>query len=230
MSENPEVVPAGTETLEVLSTGRGAFGIDGTPDVSGYGGLVRRTIATPAATRPYGGWYDEALDTLAQELGDHFGPAVQKVVIAHDQLTLEVAREHLLEVMTTLRDHPDLRFEMCMGASGVHWPEDLNRELHVHYPMLSMTHNRRLSVETTCPDADPHIPSIVGIYPGNNWHERETFDFFGVVFDGHPGLTRIEMPDDWPGHPQRKDYPLCGIPVEYKGATVPPPDIRREYM
>ena len=229
MSENPEVVPAGTETLEVLSTGRGAFGIDGTPDVSGSGGLVRRTIGTPETQRPYGGWYDEAGDTLAQELGDNFGPAVQKVVIAHDQLTLEVAREHLLEVMTTLRDHPGLRFEMCMGASGVHWPEDLNRELHVHYPMLSMTHNRRLSVETTCPDSDPHIPSIVGIYPGNNWHERETFDFFGVVFDGHPGLTRIEMPDDWAGHPQRKDYPLGGIPVEYKGATVPPPDNRREY-
>ena len=92
-----------------------------------------------------------------------------------------------------------------------------------------MTHNRRLSVETTCPDSDRHVSSIVDIYPGNNWHERETFDFFGVVFDGHPGLTRIEMPDDWVGHPQRKDYPLGGIPVEYKGATVPPPDTRREY-
>ncbi|HNE88121.1 MAG: NADH-quinone oxidoreductase subunit C [Candidatus Nanopelagicales bacterium] len=233
MSENPEsaadVVPAGTETLDVISSGQGAFGVDGTPDVSGYGGLVRRVYAAPAATRPYGGWFDEAVDTLAGALGDAFGPAVSKVVIAHDQLTLEVEREHLHDVMQTLRDHPALRFEVCLGANGVHWPEDAGRELHVHYPMLSMTHNRRLSVETTCPDSDPHVPSIVDIYPGNNWHERETFDFFGVVFDGHPGLTRIEMPDDWVGHPQRKDYPLGGIPVEYKGATVPPPDTRREY-
>ncbi|MEI2642560.1 MAG: NADH-quinone oxidoreductase subunit C [Candidatus Nanopelagicales bacterium] len=229
MTENPEVVPAGTETLEVLSESRGAFGVEGTPDVSGYGGLVRRTLAPPAATRPYGGWYDDAVDTLAASLGDNFGPAVQKVILAQDQLTLEVAREHLPAVMQTLRDHPDLRFEMCLGASGMHWPDDTGRELQVHYPLLSMTHNRRLSVITTCPDADPHIPSVVSVYPGNNWHERETFDFFGVIFDGHPALTRIEMPDDWVGHPQRKDYPLGGIPVEYKGATVPPPDDRREY-
>ena len=79
------------------------------------------------------------------------------------------------------------------------------------------------------PDDDPRIPSIVGTYPTNDWHERETWDMFGIVFEGHPGLTRILMPDDWPGHPQRKDYPLGGIPVEYKGATIPAPDQRRSY-
>ena len=61
------------------------------------------------------------------------------------------------------------------------------------------------------------------------FRERETWDFFGIVFDGHPALTRIQMPDDWPGHPQRKDYPLGGIDVEYKGAVIPPPDTRRSY-
>jgi len=84
-------------------------------------------------------------------------------------------------------------------------------------------------VEVSAPDSDPHIPSVCSVYPGNDWHERETWDFFGIIFDGHPGLTRIEMPDDWPGHPQRKDYPLGGIPVEYKGAQIPPPDERRSY-
>jgi 3-hydroxyethyl bacteriochlorophyllide a dehydrogenase len=83
--------------------------------------------------------------------------------------------------------------------------------------------------QVSTPDADPRIPSIVGIYPTCDWHERETWDFFGIVFEGHPALTRIAMPDDWPGHPQRKDYPLGGIPVEYKGATTPPPDQRRSY-
>jgi len=229
MPETSDVVPSGTETLEVLETGRGSFGAEGSPDVSGYGRLERRVYAPPAATKPYGGWFDEAVDTLAGQLGDAFGPAVSKVVIANGQLTLQVEREHLPAVMRTLRNHPALRFEICLGASGVHWPQDSSREMHVHYPMLSMTHNRRLFVEVTCPQADPHIPSIVDLYPGNNWHEREVYDFFGVVFDGHPGLTRIAMPDDWVGHPQRKDYPLGGIPVEYKGATVPPPDDRREY-
>ena len=131
--------------------------------------------------------------------------------------------------MQALRDDPALRFEMCMGVSGVHYPHETGRELHAVYPLLSITHNRRVRLEVTCPDADPHIPSIVSVYPANDWHERETFDFFGIVFDGHPGLTRIVMPDDWPGHPQRKDYPLGGIPVEYKGAQIPPPDERRSY-
>ena len=87
----------------------------------------------------------------------------------------------------------------------------------------------RVRLEVSAPDADPHIPSLVGVYPACNWHERETWDFFGIIFDGHPALTRIQMPDDWKGHPQRKDYPLGGIPVEYRGAKIPAPDERRHY-
>jgi NADH-quinone oxidoreductase subunit C len=118
---------------------------------------------------------------------------------------------------------------MSMGVSGVHYPHQTDAELHAVYHIRSMTHNRQIRVETTAPDVDPHIPSTVDVYPTNNWHERETYDFFGIVFDGHPALTRIEMPDDWVGHPQRKDYPLGGVPVEYKGATIPAPDQRRMY-
>jgi NADH-quinone oxidoreductase subunit C len=132
-------------------------------------------------------------------------------------------------VATLLRDEPALAFEMCLGVSGVHYPWDIGGELHAVYPLLSIRHNRRLRLEVSAPDADPHIPSLVGVYPTCDWHERETWDFFGIVFDGHPALTRIEMPDDWKGHPQRKDYPLGGIPVEYRGATVPPPEDRRSY-
>ena len=106
---------------------------------------------------------------------------------------------------------------------------DTGRELHAVYHFTSMTHNRRIRVEVSVPDADPHLPSLCPVYPAVDWHEREAFDMFGLVFDGHPALTRILMPDDWPGHPQRKDYPLGGIPVEYKGASIPPPDQRRSY-
>jgi len=84
-------------------------------------------------------------------------------------------------------------------------------------------------IEVSVSDQDPHVPSVTEVYPTANWHERETWDFFGIVFDGHPALTRIHMPDDWPGHPQRKDYPLGGLPVEYFGALIPPPDERRSY-
>jgi len=219
----------GTEQIDVR---RGMFGPSGTGDTSGYGGLVRRVQLPGATPRPYGDWFDAAADELDSALvsaGYSFDDAIEKVVVEHGELTFFVRRERLLDVMRSLRDQAALRFEMCMGVSGVHYPHETGRELHAVFPMMSVTHNRRLRVEVTCPDADPHVPSVTSVYPGNDWHERETWDFFGIVFDGHPALTRIEMPDDWPGHPQRKDYPLGGIPVEYKGADIPPPDERRAY-
>jgi NADH-quinone oxidoreductase subunit C len=215
----------------------GMFGARTTGDTSGFGRLVVRQAPKVSAQRPYGGprttgaegEFDEIADSLEQAYPD-FGDAVERVVVDRGELTFVVRREHLLGVIQVLRDDPRLRFELCLGVSGVHYPEETGAELHAVYPFLSITNNRRIRVEVTCPDADPHIPSIVPVYPTNNWHERETYDFFGLVFDGHPALTRIMMPDDWMGHPQRKDYPLGGIPVEYRGATVPPPDERRSYV
>lgn len=215
----------------VLAIGRGAFGVRDSGDTSGFGGLVRTLTAPPAATPPYGGWFDEACALIRERLDRLGAPGgVERVIVEHGALRLLVARQCLLEVAQLLRDHPRLRFEMCMSVSGVHWPADHGAELHALYHLLSVTHNRRIALEVTCPDADPHIPSIVPVYPGADWHERETYDFFGIIFDDHPHLTRIEMPDDWPGHPQRKDYPLGGIPVEYKGALIPAPDERRAYQ
>jgi len=224
--------PAPESRAETIDVRSGMFGAGGTGDTSGYGGLVRAVQLPGSTPRPYGEWFDEAADTLAASLGGGavgYDDAIEKVVVERGELTFHVRREALVAVMQRLRDEPGLRFEMCMGASGVHYPQESGRELHVVYPLLSVTHNRRVRVEVSCPDSDPHIPSVVSVYPGNDWHERETWDFFGIVFDGHPGLTRIQMPDDWPGHPQRKDYPLGGIPVEYKGAQIPPPDERRSY-
>jgi NADH-quinone oxidoreductase subunit C len=205
------------------------FGVSGTGDTSGYGRLARAIALSGATPRPYGGYFDDVADRLESTLGEMFRSAVEKVVVDRGQITFFVRRQDLVEVVRQLRDDPALRFEFCSGVSGVHYPQDTGRELHAVYHLLSMTHNRRIRLEVTAPDDDPHIPSVVSVYPTNDWHERETYDFFGVIFDGHPALTRIEMPDDWPGHPQRKDYPLGGIPVEYKGATIPPPDQRRAY-
>ena len=223
-----------SDDREVISVGRGMFGIQGTGDTSGYGRLVREISLPGSSPRPYGGYFDDVIDRLTDVLGDLLGPegfaaAVERVVVHRDQLTLEVRREHLPAVAQALRDDDELRFELCCGVSGVHYPDDLGRELHAVYPLMSITHNRRIQVEVTCPNSDPHVPSLFSVYPTTDWHERETYDFFGIIFDGHPGLTRIEMPDDWVGHPQRKDYPLGGVPVEYHGAKIPPPDERRAY-
>ncbi len=226
------VVPDGVSELDVVGVRRGSFQVSGSGDTSGFGGLVSPIIMPAPTERPYGGWFDELADEIELALADRNLPVssvIDKVVVDRDEITFFVLAEYIVDFARMLRDEPGLRFEMCLGVNGVHYPEDKGRELHAVYPFLSITHNRRIRVEVTAPDANPHIPSIVGIYPSNDWHERETWDFFGIVFDGHPSLTRIEMPDDWAGHPQRKDYPLGGIPVEYKGATIPAPDNRRAY-
>jgi len=221
-----DVVPAGVEELEVVDVREGSFGAKGSGDTSGFGGLVRPIVMPGAAQKPYGGWYDQVADDL-----ERLAPpdAIEKIVIDRGEITFFIRRAAILEVVTQLRNAESLRFEFCSSVSGVHYPHETGRELHVVYHLASMTHNRRIRLEVTAPDDDPHVPSVVPIYPTADWQEREAWDMFGLQFDGHPALTRILMPDDWPGHPQRKDYPLGGIPVEYKGGTVPPPDQRRNY-
>lgn len=220
--------------LGVSQTGSPVIGVrdglwgsgQGSGDTSGFGGMHRVVQLNGEATPPFGGWFDDVADRMA-ELVPHFA---SRVLVWRDEITFVVLRDKLLELVKVLRDDPALRFEVCMSVSGVHYPNMVGAELHSAYQLLSYTHNRRIRLTVTCPDGDPHIPSVVPVYPMANFHERETWDMFGIVYDGHPGLTRILMPDDWAGHPQRKDYPLGGVPVEYKGAVVPPPDERRSYQ
>ncbi|WP_093799621.1 NADH-quinone oxidoreductase subunit C [Streptomyces sp. Wb2n-11] len=220
------------DTAEVIGVRRGMFGAKNGGDTSGYGGLVRVVTLPGASPRPYGGWFDEVADELEGALEEQSllpDNAIEKTVVDRGEITFHIAREHLVQVAKTLRDDPALRFELCTGVSGVHYLEDKGRELHAVYHLRSLTHGRLIRLEVSAPDSDPHVPSLVSVYPTNDWHERETYDFFGLVFDGHPALTRIMMPDDWQGFPQRKDYSLGGIPVEYKGAQIPAPDQRRSY-
>ncbi|QDO87721.1 NADH-quinone oxidoreductase subunit C [Ornithinimicrobium ciconiae] len=234
MTDNPNL-PVGSSDdgvpgePVVVARRTGMFGPSEGGDTSGYGGLQRDILFPGESARPYGGYFDEIADALEEATGTAYTDGV-RVVIDRGEMTLHVAREHLVTITRALRDEPALRFELCLGVNGVHYPQFAGAELHAVNNFMSITHSgRRVRVEVSCPDSDPHLPSIVEIYPANDWHERETWDMFGIIFDGHPALTRILMPDDWPGHPQRKDYPLGGIPVEYKGATIPAPDTRRSY-
>jgi NADH-quinone oxidoreductase subunit C len=226
---------AGSPTKEPVTGEEGAFGVErhgmfgvqGAGDTTGFGGLVRRPFIAPDAERPFGGYFDEVADALEAAYPD-FGDAVTKIVIDRGEITFHVRREHLVGMARTLRDDPALRFELLSSLNGVDYIGTHNR-LHAVYHLTSMTFRRRIRLEVSVSLEDNHIPSVTGVYPTADWQERETWDLFGIIFDGHPGLTRIMMPDDWVGHPQRKDYPLGGIPVEYKGATIPPPDERRAY-
>ncbi|MFD6994077.1 NADH-quinone oxidoreductase subunit C [Streptomyces sp. NPDC059943] len=223
------------QSAEVIGVRKGMFGANNGGDTSGYGGLVRTVSLPGASSRPYGGRdgvFDEIADELEgalEEQGLLLANAIEKTVVDRGEITFHIAREHLVQVARTLRDDPALRFELCTGVSGVHFLGDTGRELHAVYHLRSLTHGRLIRLEVSAPDSDPHVPSLVEVYPTNDWHERETYDFFGLIFDGHPALTRIMMPDDWQGFPQRKDYPLGGIAVEYKGAQIPAPDQRRSY-
>lgn len=199
----------------------------GSGDTSGYGGIVRQLRMPGIPQPPFDDPAADAIHSRALEVIDGFGEF--PVLFDRGELTIYVPRERILDVVAKFRDDAFLRFEVCVSVSGVHYPQQTGAELHSVYHLLSITHNRRVRLEVTCPEEDPHIPSIVATYPHADFHEREAWDMFGIIYDGHPGLTRILMPDDWVGHPQRKDYPLGGVDVEYKGAKVPSPDNRRSY-
>jgi NADH-quinone oxidoreductase subunit C len=218
-----ELPPAG-------AAGRGMFGVQGSGDTSGFGRLVRRRTTVPSATRPFGGWFDEVYDAL-EEAFPGLDDAIEKVVVDRGELTLHIVPERIADVCRTMRDDEALRFELCSSVSGVDYlgAED-GRRLHVVYHLTSMTYRRRIRLEVAVTAENPAVPSVTSVYPTADWQEREAYDMFGIRFEGHPNLTRILMPDDWEGHPQRKDYPLGGIPVEYKGAEIPPPDRRRSYQ
>ena len=126
----------------------GMFGISGSGDTSGYGRLARPTAPQESTPRPFGGYFDDIVDRLIGVFGTGFlAAAIERVVVHRDQLTLHVRREHLVRLASALRDDEGLRFELCCGVSGVHYPDDAGNELHAFYPLLSITHNRRVQLE-----------------------------------------------------------------------------------
>jgi len=228
----------------------GMFGVHGSGDTSGYGLLVLEAHTPVPAERPYGGpggargagderssgsdqygQFDEVADALIAAMAARSIPpqALLQTTVANKEITFYIARDYVTQFLWALRDDESLRFELASSISGVDYGEKVARRLHVVYELTSMTYRRHIRLEVAVDVTDAHVPSAVAVYPTADWQEREIWDMFGINFSGHPGLTRILMPDDWIGHPQRKDYPLGGIPVEYKGAEIPAPDQRRSY-
>ena len=161
---------------------------------------------------------------LAERLADRF-PDLQ---VARGEVSVVVDAGQIVEALTWLRDEPGLEFGWLADLSATDWPE-YDPRFWIAYHLFSMEHRHRVRVKAGLGPIEPRIATVTGVFPTANWLEREVYDMYGVAFVGHPDLRRILMPDDWDGHPQRKDYPLGGVPVEYKGATIPPPDERRNY-
>lgn len=146
------------------------------------------------------------------------------VLLSHGQRVLFVTREsYVATVKALLVDG----YDMCIDLTGVDYLEMSSRSVatniqperfEVVVNLLSMTLRDRLRLRVQIPESDPVLPSLFDLHPGTEAHERETFDMFGISFDGHPDMTRILMPEDWDGHPLRKDYDHGSIPVQFKGS------------
>ena len=161
----------------------------------------------------------------ADELAGLVRPRYPDVVVAREEITVVVDRSELHDALVYLREDPGLSLDSLSGVTATDWPGRTPR-YWLAYDLYSMAHKHRLRLKVGLLEDDPHVPSVVAVYPTANWHERETFDFYGIVFDGHPDLRRILMPDDWEGHPLRKTEDLGGVNTQYKGAFIPPVDRR----
>jgi NADH-quinone oxidoreductase subunit C len=153
------------------------------------------TVASvaPSPSRPLAPSPEEAIR-------ERFPEAVQEATLAVDVPTVTIDRAQAEAVARFLKEELEYRLPVC--ASGV----DRIQHFEVVYHLMSLETNRIIGLKVAVPREDPHTPSLVGVWRGMDWHEREIFDLLGIRFDGHPDLRRILLPDDWEGHPLRKDY------------------------
>jgi len=157
---------------------------------------------------------EDALDRLGQTIKTALPGSVTGYVVAYGELTILAKAADIAKVATFLRDDPACQFVSIIDISAVDWP---NREqrFDVAYHLLSPRLNQRIRVKVPTDEVTP-VPSLVDIYAGANWYERETFDLYGVLFTGHPDMRRILTDYGFEGHPLRKDFPLTGfVEVRY---------------
>ncbi len=161
----------------------------------------------------------DGLDALAERIRAR----CPDTLVARGEITALVDRDDLLDTLAWLGDGSGLTFLSSVtatdhpGATPRYW---------VVYELRTVDASARLRLKVGLLEDDAVVPSVTAMFPTADWHERETFDFYGIVFEGHPGLTRILLPDDWEGHPLRKTEELGGVNTRFRGAFIPPVDTR----
>jgi len=143
---------------------------------------------------------------VVDRLTGHFSEAVQSHVLQADMLCISVHKNAIHDVLQFLRDDNELQYNFLTTLCGMHYPD--KQQLGVVYHLHSFVNNHRLRIKTTTEIDEPEVPTATTIWPSANWMERETFEFFGIQFEGHPNLVRILNVDDFVGFPLRKDFPL----------------------
>ncbi|WP_375455834.1 NADH-quinone oxidoreductase subunit C [uncultured Methylobacterium sp.] len=169
-------------------------------------------IAILGHTQPASG--HAALQALADHIAAALGPAVVERTIVRDELTLVVQGSDIVYATTFLRDDPACAFRCFLDLCGADYPNRAQR-FDVVYHLLSLRHNARIRVKVRTDETTP-VPSVIDVFPGANWYEREAYDLYGILFSGHPDLRRLLTDYGFEGHPLRKDFPLTGfVEVRY---------------
>lgn len=154
-----------------------------------------------------------------EELKTKWPHAIVKETDFRGEITLEVHKDNLIDVLSFFKQPSTLGFEVLMDLTGVDYLEPIMRT-QVIYWLHNPTDYQRVRI-CVFAQRNEKIPTVTHLWEGADWYERELFDMFGLIFEGHPHLTRILMPDDWKGHPMRKDYPLTEVPVDFKHGVKP---------
>lgn len=166
-----------------------------------------QAIAGQAADEPL---KDQAETQLISALQETHADAISEVIRAFGEITLVVPRERIVELCEYLKTAPQFGFNLLADICGVDRGPEEDPRFEVNYHLFSTTRFHRLRLKVVVNEEDASVPTVTGVWRTANWHERETFDMFGVRFAGHPDLRRILLPDDWQGHALRKDFPLRG--------------------
>lgn len=151
---------------------------------------------------------DETITELGEYLQDQWPELVRSVDVAFGELNVVTAREHVIALLTHLRDDSNCQFKQLIDVCGVDYPERAER-FDVVYHLLSLTQNLRVRVKLST-DEKTAVPTSIGVFRTANWFERETWDMYGIMFDGHPDLRRLLTDYGFSGHPLRKDFPQTG--------------------
>lgn len=146
--------------------------------------------------------------TVLEVLQQHLGEDLLHHEVSYGMPVVEIRPSAVLDVFRYLFDHPELKFRFLTDITGIHFPNNKGKELGAVYHLHSLENNLRLRVKAFMPADRPHVPSLTPLFAGADWMERETYDFFGIRFDGHPNLRRILNVDEMDYFPLRKEYPL----------------------
>lgn len=149
---------------------------------------------------------EEWVSPLREAIEKRFPSALSDPLIFRDQPSITLSKESVLEVCRFLRDDPEIAYTYPADVTAADYP-NRDKRFEVVYHIYSFVRNHRLRIKVLAADGES-VPSLTGIWAGANWMEREVFDMFGIVFDNHPGLKRILLPEEWVGHPLRKDYDI----------------------